>query len=275
LETPLEKADEILTVESKPGFNLISTNNYAEFCLVVAKQISDQLKSKADSRLALPAGLSPRGYYNLLAQASKDNELDWRQSMCFALDDYLGVDEAHTFQSFLENHLYQFTNLPANASFNPRFHNNYDQLIAEQGGIDLCVLGLGINGHIAFNEPPTIAASWTHCVFLTQATREANKAGFEAKITAQFDTSPGIKDPGNISSVAIVSPDNLVAVPTRAVTMGIATILASRRIILAVAGDNKKDVLSRALHGPPDPSFPASYLLAHKNLLVVTEFSYS
>jgi len=254
-----------LAVQNKSNFNITSTNGYEDFCLIVAKQVQDQIKNKTDSHLALPAGHSPRGYYRLLAQASQFNEIDWRQVLCFALDDYLDIEEAQSFQSFLENHLYRFTNLPANAKFNPRFCDNYDQLIAEQGGIDLCLLGLGTNGHIAFNEPPTPPTSWTHSVFLTNSTREANKDAF---VSGNF---PRIQA-GIVSGD--ISHGSLEAVPRRAVSMGIATILASKRIILAVSGEHKKEALKRALYEKPDTDCPASFLTAHSNLLVITDFAF-
>ena len=240
-----------MPVKERTNIKVIAQNNYQEFSFAVAEQIQKQLKEKPDSCLALPAGHSPRGYYDLLARDSKNGAIDWRQTKCFALDDYLNTDEIHSFQSFLETHLYRFTNLSNQAKFNPRWHDNYDQLIAKNGGIDFCLLGLGTNGHIAFNEPPALAMSWTHCVFLTEATKKANKADF-----------------------AIAGSDKFDAIPEQAITMGIATVLASKRIILAVSGEHKSAVLAKALRGPIDPMLPASYLTTHHDLLVITDFPF-
>jgi glucosamine-6-phosphate deaminase len=254
-----------LTIKNKANFNITSTNGYDDFCLVVAKQIEDQIKKQSNSKLALPAGNSPRGYYRILAQASQYNKIDWRQAASFALDDYLDIDESQSFQTFLENHLYRFTNLPTNARFNPRFYDNYDQHIADQDGIDLCLLGLGANGHIAFNEPPTALNSWTHCVFLSQSTREANKSAF---ISGNFTSI----QPSTTSGRAAYN--SLDSVPRRAVTMGIQTILSSKRIILAVSGAHKKDILKSALYEAPLPTCPASYLTTHPNLMIITDFPF-
>jgi glucosamine-6-phosphate deaminase len=126
-------------------------------------------------------------------------------------------------------------------------------------------LGLGTNGHIAFNEPPTVSDSWTHCVFLTRSTREANKDAFVS---------------GNYPSVKLAVSDasnsynNLDAVPRRAVSMGIATILASKRIILAVSGEHKKEALNHALFEDASPKCPASYLTRHSNLVIITDFAF-
>ncbi len=252
MQTDLSTGNNILPVQERANIKLIAHHSYQEFCFAVAEQIQKQVKEKPDSRLALPAGHSPRGYYDLLARASQKNNIDWQRVKSFALDDYLNADEIHSFQSFLEKHLYAFTNLPANAKYNPRFCDNYDQLITEAGGIDLCLLGLGANGHIAFNEPPTGKASWTHCVLLSETTRKANKDDFGQTDTAQ-----------------------LSVVPERAVTMGIATILASKRIILAVSGEHKRAVLTKTLQDPAHAMLPASFLIEHKYLLVITDFAFS
>lgn len=252
MKVDLSTGNNILPVKEKSNIKIVAHQSYQEFCFAVAEQIQKQVQEKSDSRLALPAGHSPRGYYDLLARASQKGEISWQQVKCFALDDYLNTDEIHTFQSFLEKHLYAFTNLPADARYNPRFCDNYDQLITAGGGIDLCLLGLGANGHIAFNEPPTCKASWTHCVFLTETTRRANKGDFAIADTAQFSI-----------------------VPERAITMGVATILTSKKIILAVSGEHKRAALTKALRGPADPMLPASYLTTHKDILVITDFAFS
>jgi glucosamine-6-phosphate deaminase len=241
-----------LPIEASSNIKIIANNNYQEFSFAVAQEIQKQIKEKPDSKLALPTGHSPRGCYDLLGRVSQKGEIDWRKAKCFALDDYLDANEADSFQNFLQTHLYKFTNLPAQSCLNPRFYDNYDQLITDTGGIDLCLLGLGTNGHIAFNEPSTSARSWTHCVFLTESTRRANKNDF-------------------------CPPDGeeCKVVPERAITMGITTILASKRIILAVSGEHKKPVLLKALQGTVDPMVPASYLTTHKNLLVITDFAFA
>jgi len=247
-----EQGNYTLPLMGKANIKVIAHNNYQEFCFSVAEQIKKQIKAKANSRLALPAGNSPRGYYDLLARISQKEQIDWRQIKCFALDDYLGCDEIYSFQTFLQTHLYDHINLPSQSGFNPRFCENYDQLITDNGGIDFCLLGLGTNGHIAFNEPPTSAASWTHCVSLTENTRKANKGDFGQSDTAKFNV-----------------------VPEHAVTMGVATILSSKKIVLAVSGEHKRAVLANALLGQTDPMLPASYLTTHKNLLVITDFAFA
>jgi glucosamine-6-phosphate deaminase len=221
-------------------------DGYQALSLKTAEAIAAQLRKKPDSCLGLPTGRTPLGCYELLSQWSRDGKLDWSQARCFALDDYLDVQEVDSFAHYLQENLYQHTNLPLEQRFNPRFSDNYDQLIADCGGLDLTVIGIGSNGHIAFNEPGTPRHSWTNCIWLTESTRQANAAFFSY--------------PYNI--------------PNRAVTMGIATILASRQLILIANGERKQEILSQALNGPRTSEVPASYLQEHHNLQIFTDFDY-
>jgi glucosamine-6-phosphate deaminase len=211
-----------------------------------AEAIVEQLKEKPGSCLALPTGRSPVDCYELLANWSQQKRIDWSKAKCFALDDYLDVDESISFQTFLEMHLYRHTNLPANHRYNPRFTDNYDQLVEQCGGLDLTILGLGNNGHIAFNEPLTPQLSFTHCIWLTTSTRVANQYYFE----------------------------EAPVVPLRGITMGIATILASRKIILLASGEHKRDILEKAISGKIDINLPASLLTIHPNLTILTDFEF-
>lgn len=216
----------------------------ANLSLVLAELVRDQLQAKPDSCLGLPTGRTPLGCYQLLSAWSKDSKVDWSQARCFQLDDYIDVQEEFSFHHYLEEHLYTFTNVNPKNTFNPRFIADYDEQIASLGGLDLTILGIGRNGHIAFNEPGTPFRSWTHSMFLTKETREANSEFFP-------------------------SPDEI---PTRAVTMGIKTILNSRRLVLVASGSSKRDILAKALHGPVTVDVPASFLQNHDNLLVLTDF---
>jgi glucosamine-6-phosphate deaminase len=124
--------------------------------------------------------------------------------------------------------------------------DDYDGLIASEGGLDLTLLGIGTNGHIAFNEPGTPLNSWTHSILLTESTRKANQSYF----------------------------DESTSVPYRAVTMGIQTILSSKKLILIVSGEKKRAILERALLGEVDRNIPASYLSLHPHVTVLTDFDF-
>lgn len=214
--------------------------------LEAAESIARQLRTKPGSTFALPTGRTPLATYALLSQWSADGRLDWSEARCFALDEYIDVETRMSFSYYLETHLYKSTNLRPAARHGPLDCDDYDALIALHGGLDLTMVGIGHNGHIAFNEPGTPAASFTHCVWLTESTRQANAPIF-----------------GNLDSV-----------PRRAITVGLQTILASRMIILIASGNSKKAILGEALNGPVSEAVPASLLQRHPNLLVLTDFDW-
>jgi len=223
---------------------LATYDPYATLSLRVAEAIKEQLKLAPGSRLGLPTGRTPIECYRILSQWSKNGQLDWSKVKAFGLDEYYDVDESATFLRFLENNLYCSTNLPAGSRYNPLFCDNYDEVIANAGGLDLTILGIGTNGHIAFNEPGTPLDSWTHSIWLTESTKQANSEFFQGTI------------------------------PEHAATMGIQTILGSRKIILMASGEKKRKILQAALRGPVTPQVPASFLQSHKNLLVMTDFDF-
>lgn len=219
-------------------------SKYDDLSLKAAEAIANQLNRKPDSCLGLPSGRSPLGCYQLLCRWSSAGKLDWSKARCFALDDYLDAEETKTFASFLHEHLYKHINLPIAQRYNPRFNDDYDNLIASLGGLDLTMIGIGKNCHVAFNEPGTPRSSWTHCVWLDECTRQQNAAYF-----------------GSIEQV-----------PRRAVTMGLHTILQSRQLVLIASGENKREALKKALAEPSTESVPASYVQEHKALTVLTDF---
>lgn len=119
----------------------------------------------------------------------------------------------------------------------------YNEIIAQSGGIDLQLLGLGPNGHIGFNEPDSVFIAGTHCVDLTESTIEANKRFFE-------------------------SADD---VPRQAYTMGIQNIMSAKKIVVVVSGANKAESLAKAINGPIDPQVPASILQLHNDVVIVAD----
>lgn len=219
--------------------------SYESLSRSVAEIVKDLIRTKPDACLGLPTGRTPLITYEYLSEASAKGELDWSRTRCFGLDEYVDAAEKHSFRRFLSENLYKSTNVCRENLFNPLFCDDYDHEIARAGGLDLCILGLGRNGHIAFNEPGTPLKSWTHSVVLSESTRQAN---------AEFFVGGTI--------------------PTRAVTMGLSTILASRKIILMVAGSAKKEILSRAMRGEVSSEVPASFLQTHKNVTVLADFEY-
>lgn len=212
----------------------------------VAKILFDLIESKPNACIGLPTGRTPLGMYKYFQELVKTNPLDFSASSFFGLDEYIDTDSSHQFKRYLEKNLYTPLKVPVKNCFNPLEIDDYDSLIAARGGLDLTILGLGINGHIAFNEPMAKELSWTHCVPLTRSTIEANREFF--------------KDDGSV--------------PSRAVTMGIQTLLASRKVILIVFGEKKREVLEKAFREEINAEIPASYLKLHKNLEIHTDFDF-
>lgn len=239
-------------IKIPPTVKIQTFASYEALSQAVAERVAEQIKAKPDSVLGLPTGNTPLGTYKELAARSEAKHkdapdyVDWSKARCFGLDDYIDVDERFSFHAFLVDKIYKHTNLDSSRTFYPALTDDYDGLIREIGGLDLTLLGIGNNGHIAFNEPGTCPASWTHCTWLDESTRQANKAAFE----------------GNTP-------------PTRAVTMGLATILSSRKILLIVSGEKKKSILEKALCQPISRDVPASLLQSHGAVEVLTDFPVS
>jgi glucosamine-6-phosphate deaminase len=223
---------------------LVTQEPYATLSIRVAELVREQLRRKPDSKLGLPTGRTPTDTYAVLSEWTKQGEINWERATAFGLDEYYDVDESVSFRRYLETNLYNNVNLPKESRFSPIFSDDYDGLIAARGGLDLTILGIGQNGHIAFNEPGTPLNSWTHSIWLTESTLQANAEFFKGRF------------------------------PTNAVTMGIQTILGSKKLILMASGKNKKSILVQALRGPITPDVPASFLQLHPDVTVMTDFEY-
>jgi len=223
----------------------LTSDRFDELSMQVAEAVIALVTKKPNACLGLPTGATPLRMYAHLAKLTRNKSVDWSGVRCFALDDYLNADDDETFQRYLEENLYKHLNLNDANKHNPRFVDDYDALIEQCGGLDLTVLGIGTNGHIAFNEPDTPMQSWTHCTWLAQSTRIHNEKFFD--------------DPNEV--------------PKTGVTMGISTILSSKRIILMAFGDEKKTIIEKAFHDrEPDSDIPASFLLLHDRVNIFTDF---
>lgn len=216
----------------------------------VAEHIAAQMRTKPDSVLGLATGNSMIGVYRQLIELYRGGGVSFAGLTSFNLDEYFGLpaNDPSSFASYMRKHLFDLIDadpsrlhLPDGNS--PAAAAEYEDLIAKSGGIDLQLLGIGRNGHIGFNEPGSPQSSLTRLVDLTPHTREVNAADFP----------PGTE------------------VPPQAVTMGIATILASRQIILLATGAAKAEAIAQALEGPMDPACPASFLQGHPDLIIVCD----
>lgn len=223
----------------------------AAFAVAAAEVITEHLQVKPQSALALPTGNTPLGLYAELARRFRSGALDLRHAYLFNLDEYAGVtrDDPHSYAAFIERYLLAPLNFSADkvrllmgdAADLERECRSYDAAIAAREGIDLCVLGLGTNGHIAFNEPGTDWNLGTHIVQLSAETRATHAA----------QTADEWR------------------IPTWGITMGIRTILKARAILLLIAGTGK-DAAKRALYQEQvDERFPVTCLANHPDLTVI------
>jgi glucosamine-6-phosphate deaminase len=196
--------------------------------------------------LALPTGRTPVQLYEALAAAYREQRIDFSEVTTFNLDEFVGVapSDPRSYRAFMQRHLFGRVNLAPR-----RIHflnglaadvdaecGRYERAIARAGGIDLMILGLGLNGHIGFNEPGESVNAVTHRARLAAATRRANLALFGGRAAD---------------------------VPRAGLTMGIATMLHARRIVLVATGSGKARVVAKLINGPVTPRLPASFLQLH------------
>lgn len=231
---------------------IIKAKDYQNMSRKTANIIAAQIILNKNSVLGLATGSSPIGTYEHLVQYYNKGDIDFSNISTVNLDEYYGLDgdNEQSYHYFMNHHLFskinikiENTNVPnGKAKDTNEECIRYDNLIRSLGGIDLQLLGIGHNGHIGFNEPSDIFEKTTHCVELGETTIMANKRFFR----------------------------DISEVPTRAITMGIQTIMQARKIVLIANGQDKKEILEKALFGPITPSVPASILQLHEDLTVVT-----
>ena len=230
--------------------NLIQTIDSTESSRIAAGIVTEALRTRSTPVLGVATGSSPLPIYRELANGS---DVDWSKVTAFGLDEYVGLPPHHpqSYRTFLDEHLAGPLGMPltsirlpdAHATDLDRAAADYEDEIRRAGGVDLQIVGIGRNGHLAFNEPGSPLDSRTRVVELTDSTRHAN-----ARFFASLDE-----------------------VPRRAMTQGIGTVLEARRILLVANGREKRDALLAALYGPVTPDCPASALQLHEHVTVVTD----
>ncbi len=212
--------------------------SYKELSSTVADIVEYQIQEQPISRLILPTGSTPLGMYDELV----NRKLDWSHVITFNLDVYLmNINHPESYQSYMRKNLFDRTNIyPDHSHFPFRPFSVFEDKIAGSMGIDLCILGIGTNGHIAFNEPGTSFLSRTRVVNLDEQTIQDNSRFF-----------------GSIDDT-----------PKQAITMGLGTIMESKKIVLMANGVNKLNILNVAMNGEVTESVPASVLQNHDNVKV-------
>lgn len=231
--------------------NFIVVDTYSKLSRQAANILSAQVILKPNCVLGLATGSSPIGIYRQLIDWYGKGDVDFSRVISVNLDEYVGLDGSHpqSYRYFMQKQFFDHINIRPENTFVPNgcakdFDSEcaaYDARIASLGGIDVQLLGIGLDGHIGFNEPGGCFVKNTHVVELAPSTIEANSRFFN-------------------------SSDE---VPRRAVTMGMVSIMQARKILLVANGEAKREILERAFHGPISPEIPASILQLHPDLTVI------
>lgn len=226
---------------------IISEEN--EIFYSAAEQVKKLLENKPDAVLALSGGRTMQRLYELLLKLHKAGELSFAEAKVFAVTEFADTAYELSSRKIIFNDFLDKTDISKDCKFlpSPERTEEYDELIAHFGGIDLALLGLGENAHIAYNEPATPFSSMTHVQKLTEATKRQLKKQFP-------------------------SVDRL---PDMAVTMGIKTITQARDIIVLALGEEKSQAVHKMLYGRNDSTAPAAFLQIPMNVTVYLDMAAS
>ena len=232
---------------------IIRAKDYKDMSRKAANIISAQVIMKPNCVLGLATGGTPVGAYAQLVDWYNKGDIDFSEVTTVNLDEYRGLPKEHpeSYWSFMHRNLFDKVNIdPAKINLpdgtNPDAEDacaKYNQIIHAVGGIDLQLLGIGHDGHIGFNEPCDHFPVMTHEVQLTDMTREANK---------RFFTS-------------------INEVPTAAITMGIGTVMAAKKIVMIITGADKAEILHKVFFGPVTPEVPGSILQFHHDVTLICD----
>ncbi len=218
-----------------------------------ATLVAALVRSKPDCVLGLATGSTPLGTYRELIRMHREEGLDFSQVTSFNLDEYVGLAPTHpqSYRYFMQVHLFDHINIRPERTHVPDGRAldfdaacaQYEQRIREAGGIDLQLLGIGSDGHIAFNEPGSSLGSRTRLKTLARETIRDNARFFDSE----------------------------EAVPKMAVTMGVGTILESRRCLLLATGSSKAEAIRATIEGPVTAQVTASALQFHREVIVILD----
>ncbi len=235
----------------------IVVNTEEKISQMIAEDFIAVVNAKPNAVLGLATGTSPLQVYADLAKANKEGRVSFKGVTTFNLDEYVGLEGTHnqSYRYFMNENLFNHididkanTNVLLGVGDYVTFMNQYDAKIAAAGGIDIQILGIGSDGHIAFNEPGTPFDSLTHETQLTEQTIKDNSRLF----------------------------NDISEVPTRAVTMGLKSIMNARKIVLIATGKNKAKAVYGLIKGPKTEDMPCSILQDHPDVTVyVDEDAYS
>lgn len=232
---------------------IVCCNDYKEMSRVAADIVSDVVKNKPNCVLGLATGSTPEGLYAELIAKYRGGELDFSAVTTVNLDEYYPItpENEQSYRYFMNTKLFDHVNVDkanthvpnGNAEDAAAEAARYEAFVRELGGADIQVLGIGRNGHIAFNEPAEALYPATHVTDLTEDTIEANARFFES----------------------------IDQVPTLALTMGMGTILSAKKIIILANGKGKHEAVKTMLSGMVSTDCPASFLNLHADVTLICD----
>lgn len=220
----------------------------------LALRVLERIVANPRIVLGLPTGRTPLAFYRHLRERSHAGRVDWSGVRTFNLDEFVGLDAGHpgSYTAYMRAVLFDHVSIADENVHIPDGRaadlkgecRRYEAAIAAAGGIDLQILGIGTNGHIGFNEPADGLCAETHIAHLEQKSRESN---------------------------AMLFGGDWRAVPERAISMGMATILGARDIVLIATGQKKADAVAGLVEGLITPKLPASFLQVHPRVTVMLD----
>ena len=233
--------------------NVLVYDNDEQIGIAAGNYMCGQVLAKPNSVLGLATGSTPLKPYDHMIKLFENGAVDFSKVTTFNLDEYcnLDVNDKNSYHTFMHENLFDHINIPeeninfldGNAEDLEQECESYEKKIKAAGGIDIQLLGIGSNGHIAFNEPSDSFQRWSHVVELKESTIKDNSRFFKT----------------------------IEEVPTRAVTMGIGSIMQAKRILIIALGENKADAIKQLIDGNVTPQCPASVLQFHTDVTLMID----
>ena len=229
---------------------IIITDNYEQASLEAFKIMKEAVVNKPNAVLGWATGSTPLGLYKNMIEDHKTNGTSYKDVTTFNLDEYVGLDRNHreSYYTFMHTNLFSQIDIKEENVHFPYGNTKEDcdayEKAMEDYSVDIQLLGIGGNGHIGFNEPGTSFDETTHIVDLQERTRKDNARFFDNDINQ---------------------------VPTQAITMGIATIMKAKKVLLVATGENKADAVKAMINEPKSVNCPASALQDHPDVVVVLD----
>lgn len=233
--------------------NVLIYESEEQIGIAAGNYMCGQVLQKPNSVLGLATGSTPLKPYSQMIELYKKGVVDFSKVTTFNLDEYVNLDvnDKNSYHSFMYENLFDHINIPeeninfldGNADDPEEECRRYEEKIKAAGGIDIQLLGIGSNGHIAFNEPADCFQRWSHVVTLKESTVKDNSRFFKS----------------------------IDEVPTQAVTMGIGSIMQAKKILIIAIGENKAKAIKQLIDGNVTPMCPASVLQFHTDVTLMLD----